>query len=437
MRFHRGAASKPGMSNMNETRLIACHECDLVQCRSPLSERGIARCRRCDAVLYRSLPTTYDRALAFTLAAAVLFAVANCFPIVELSIKGASVETTLLGMVASLWHGGMWPLASLVFVTTILTPWLNIAAVLYLLLPLHMGRSPYRPELALRVLKQVVPWAMVEVLMLAMLVALVRLEHFATVAPGFGIWAFGAVMVLVAAAAVSFNPADMCSRIHREPENHALSRVPGNSETASTAVRTGLFFCDDCGLVSKPFAHFQSGICPRCRAVVHLRKPHSLARTWAFLSAAMVLYIPAVRLPIMVTRTVFGAQSDTILSGVATLWTSGSWVLAIVVFIASVLVPMMKILLLSYLAWSTHLRSSVVPRIRTRVYRVLELIGRWSMLDIYVITMLVALLQFGSLATVDAGPGAIAFGAVVVLTMLAALSFDPRHIWDAVEWEGE
>ncbi|CAH2913053.1 MAG: Paraquat-inducible protein A [uncultured Paraburkholderia sp.] len=289
-----------------------------------LSERGTARCRRCDAVLYRSLPATYDRALAFTLAAAVLFAVANCFSIVELSIKGAFVETTLLGMVASLWHGGMWPLASLVFVTTILTPLVNIAAVLYLLVPLHMGRSPYRPELALRVLRQVAPWAMVEVLMLAMLVALVKLEHFATVVPGFGIWAFGAVMVLLAAAAVSFNPADMCTRIDRGPEDHALSRVPGNSEVASTAARAGLFICDDCGLVSKPFAQFKGGICPRCGAVLHLRKPHSLARTWAFLSAAMVLYIPAVLLPIMVTRTLFGARSDTILSGVASLWTSGS-----------------------------------------------------------------------------------------------------------------
>lgn len=422
---------------MNETRLIACHECDLLQWRSQLSEHGTARCRRCDAVLYRSLPATYDRALAFTLAAAVLFAVANCFSIVELSVQGAFVETTLLGMVASLWHDGMWPLASLVFVTTILTPLLNIAAVLYLLLPMHMGRSPSRPELALRVLRHVAPWAMVEVLMLAMLVALVKLEHFATVVPGFGIWAFGAVMVLLAAAAVSFNPADICTRIGSGPEDHASSLVPRKNEAAPTAARTGLFICDDCGLVSKPFARFQGGICPRCGAVLHHRKPHSLARTWAFLSAAMVLYAPAVLLPFMVTRTMFGTQSDTILSGVASLWTSGSWVLAIVVFIASVLVPMIKILLLTYLAWSTQLRSSVVPRIRTQMHRVLELVGRWSMLDIYVITMLVALVQFGSLATIDAGPGAIAFGAVVVLTMFAALSFDPRLIWDAVEWEGE
>ena len=101
------------------------------------------------------------------------------------------------------------------------------------------------------------------------------------------------------------------------------------------------------------------------------------------------------------------------------------------------MVPVLKILSLAYLAWSTQLRSPLIPRKRTRIYRLVELVGRWSMLDIYVITILVALVQFGSVATIEAGPGAIAFGAVVVLTMFAALSFDPRLIWDAVESEGE
>ena len=151
----------------------------------------------------------------------------------------------------------------------------------------------------------------------------------------------------------------------------------------------------------------------------------------------MILYIPAVLLPVMVTSTLFGAQSDTILSGVVYLWTTGSWSLAAIVFIASVVVPMLKILSLTYLAWSTQLRSALIPRERTRIYRIVEFVGRWSMLDIYVITILVALVQFGSVASIEAGPGAIAFGAVVVLTMFAALSFDPRLIWDAVELERE
>ncbi|QCP49585.1 paraquat-inducible protein A [Trinickia violacea] len=422
---------------MNEAKLIACHECDLLQWKAPLSESGTARCPRCRTILYRSLPATYDRALALTLATAVLFAVANCFPIVELWVKGAFVETTLFGAVSSLWGDGMWPLAGLVFVTTILMPSLSIAAMVYLLLPLHMGGSPYRAEFVLRALRHVTPWGMVEVLMLAMLVAIVKLEHFATVVPGFGIWAFGAVMVLFAASAVSFNPADVWAHIDGVSNENVVSLVPEKSGTTPTAARAGLFVCHDCGLVSKPLAHAHVGICPRCGAVLHLRKPGSLARTWAFLVAAMVLYIPAVLLPVMVSTTVFGTRSDTLLSGVVLLWNAGSWALAIVVFIASIVVPMLKIVSLAYLAWSTQLRSPSVPQKRTHIYRAVELVGRWSMLDIYVITILVALVQFGPVATIEAGPGAIAFGAVVVLTLFAASSFDPRLIWDALESEGE
>ncbi len=151
----------------------------------------------------------------------------------------------------------------------------------------------------------------------------------------------------------------------------------------------------------------------------------------------MVLYVPAVVLPVMVSSTLFGVRVDTILSGVAYLWTSGAWLLAVVVFIASIVVPMLKILSLAYLAWSSQLRSARLPRQRSRIYRMVELVGRWSMLDIYVVTILVSLVQFGSVATIDAGPGAMAFGAVVVLTMFSALSFDPRLIWDAVEPQDE
>jgi len=147
----------------------------------------------------------------------------------------------------------------------------------------------------------------------------------------------------------------------------------------------------------------------------------------------MVMYIPANLLPVMYTNSLFGTENDTILSGVVYLWTSGSWPLAIVVFVASIAVPMLKILALAYLAISTQLHSRWYAVQRTRIYRVVEFVGRWSMLDIYVITMLVALVQFQALATIQAGNAAIAFGAVVVLTMFAAMAFDPRLIWDEAE----
>lgn len=207
---------------------------------------------------------------------------------------------------------------------------------------------------------------------------------------------------------------------------------PLRNRLEMSAMRLGVMVCHECGMLSKAAGgHGQH--CPRCGAALHFRKPDSIARTWAFLIAAIILYIPANVLPVMETGSLFGSQQDTIMSGVVFLWNSGSWELAMIVFIASIVVPMAKIIALVFLAASVQMRSRWQPRQRTKLYRLVELVGRWSMLDIYVITILVALVQLKALATIKAGPAAIAFGAVVVLTMLAANSFDPRLIWDPVE----
>ncbi|NML25273.1 paraquat-inducible membrane protein A [Zoogloea sp. G-4-1-14] len=189
--------------------------------------------------------------------------------------------------------------------------------------------------------------------------------------------------------------------------------------------------CHVCGqLARSPHGAAQRLRCPRCGAPLHLRKPASITTTWALLLASALLYIPANLLPMMTTASLTGSQEDTILSGVVFLWESGSWPLALVVFFASVMVPLLKIFALSYLTASVQSRSRRGLLQRARLYRLVEFVGRWSMLDIYVITILVALVQFQGLATIQAGPAAVAFGAVVVLTMFAAMSFDPRLIWD-------
>lgn len=195
------------------------------------------------------------------------------------------------------------------------------------------------------------------------------------------------------------------------------------------AAERGYALCEVCGKLGRPAEHSH---CTRCGTHLHARKPASLERAWALLIASYVLYIPANLLPIMETRSLFGAQRDTILSGVVYLWNSGSWALALIVFIASIAVPLLKMLLLTLLIVSVqfHLRSPALPL--TRIYRLLELIGRWSMLDVYVVAILVALVQAQSLASISPGPGVLAFGAVVVLSMLATMAFDPRLIWDNV-----
>ena len=174
-------------------------------------------------------------------------------------------------------------------------------------------------------------------------------------------------------------------------------------------------------------------MCPRCGAALHARKPDSLARTWALVIAAGICYLPANMLPIMKVTSLGNVQADTILSGVIYLLLHGMWPLALVVFIASVFVPLAKLIILVYLLISVQRRSQWRPVDRTRLYRLTEAVGRWSMVDIYVVTIMVALVKLGNLATIEAQPGAIFFGAVVVITILAAMSFDPRLIWDNLE----
>ena len=191
--------------------------------------------------------------------------------------------------------------------------------------------------------------------------------------------------------------------------------------------------CHDCGLLVQLSADSaRRATCPRCEATLHSRKVDSLRRCWALVFAASVLYVPANALPIMTTKSLGFTQSDTIMSGVLYLLKE-EWPLALVVFTASVVVPLLKLLVLGYLLYSVQSGSRWRAADRTRLYRVAEAIGRWSMVDIYVVTILVALVRLDELASVDAEVGAVFFGAVVVLTLLAARSFDPRLIWDRME----
>jgi paraquat-inducible protein A len=202
-----------------------------------------------------------------------------------------------------------------------------------------------------------------------------------------------------------------------------------------TAAESGLIQCHDCHRLSraKPIPLGYHARCPRCGARLHLRKPNSLARAWALTLTAFILYIPANVLPVMAVVSLGKGEPDTILSGVMLMIALGMWPIALVVFIASIAVPVLKLVILTYLLLSVQRRSRWRPRDRTVMYRMTEAVGRWSMIDIFMISILVALVNLGNIASITAGPGAIAFASVVVITMLAALSFDPRLIWDAID----
>ena len=194
---------------------------------------------------------------------------------------------------------------------------------------------------------------------------------------------------------------------------------------ADSGATRGLATCHTCGLASPASA----GRCPRCRSGIHLRNRESLQRTWAFTAAALLLYFPANLLPILRVESFAGAQSSTIISGVIQFWEEGDYPVAIIIFVASVVIPILKIIAIVWLCFAAT--TGWQPRGMTRLYRVTEFVGRWSMVDVFVVAILVGVVQLGSTISIHPGAGAVSFAAVVVLTMFAAMSFDPRLIWDA------
>ena len=199
------------------------------------------------------------------------------------------------------------------------------------------------------------------------------------------------------------------------------------------AIDAGILICTECHELNRQDPDTDEQTCTRCGALVHARRPNSLMRTWALLITAAILYIPANLLPIMTVNSLGQGAPTTIMSGVTELVQHGMFPIAAVVFIASILVPTFKLVGIALLLFSVQRHQPLSARQRIIMYRFIEFIGRWSMLDIFVIAILVAVVNFGRLASIEANLGAVAFASVVILTMLAAVTFDPRLIWDNTE----
>jgi len=407
---------------MSNGEIIACRECDLLQ-RVPQGP-GVVRCARCKAELLKISPGSFERTLAYTVAAVCLFIVANSFSIIRIEVGGNHQATTLVGAAKALWEQGMPEIGMLVFLTTFLVPAGQLAAILYLLLPMRWGLLLPGARHVLSFWDHVQPWSMIEVFMLGVFVSVVKLASLAHVVPGVALWAFCGLVVAIPAIASAMDPHDLWSRIMKPASASSSASMP------PTAAEAGWLVCHTCGLVSRAVPGEEPLRCPRCGNRLHIRKHDSIARTWALVIAAAILYIPANVLPVMNTSSLFGFERDTIMSGVVYLWTSGDAPLALLVFFASITVPVLKLIALTVLLISVQRHSTWQPLQRAKLYRLVEFVGRWSMLDIYVVTLMATLVQLQSLASITAGPGALAFGAVVVLTMFAALSFEPRLIWD-------
>jgi paraquat-inducible protein A len=399
--------------------LIACHECDQLHRYVSIPAGAKASCEHCGSLLYRNTPDSLNRSLALYSAALLLFIIANCFPFLSLTLGGRAVHNILISGGWAMYEMGMGELGLLIFLTSIGFPLLTITGMLYLLISVRLGFKPPGLSPVYRLAEVVTPWSLVSVFMLGVLISIVKLQDIANVIIGPAFFALTALLIVYAAARANFDPRVLWSLTpHANPKESELDE----------SIR--YLNCHTCGLLSEELQHAQD--CPRCTTPLHHRKHNSVESTWALLLAAAVLIIPANVYPVMTVIRFGQGEPNTILSGVLHLIESGMWGLALIVFVASIVVPVMKLIVLSFLLLSVQKKSVWRPKDRTVLYRITEVVGAWSMVDIFLIGLLSALVSLDALSTIRPGIGAVYFAGVVVVTMFAAHKFDPRLIWDIV-----
>ena len=300
--------------------------------------------------------------------------------------------------------------------TTLIAPIARLALTVGVLAGLQSGLRRATLAFMARLRHVLRPWAMIEVFLLGLFVAYTRLEAYGDVRVGIALYALGALMLVIAWADTWI-------------DDHAMWDAIGRRGPPLPVATTGrLLGCDACGLVSRGEA---GDACPRCETPLRHRRPQALARGWALLITAAILYIPANLYPVLTVIRLGKGAPSTILGGVEELIEYRMWPLAAIVFLASILVPVLKLVGLATLLISTQRRARGRLYDRTRLYRLIEGIGRWSMIDVFMVAILTALVRMGTLASVLPGYGAVAFCSVVVLTMLSSEAFDPRLMWDA------
>jgi paraquat-inducible protein A len=357
-------------------RRMECAGCGAGYRAVALRQGEAATCTRCGEVLARSLGMDMQAQLALASAALIVFFVAMFAPVAEIRIGSAVTRATLVDAMQATWDAGQPALALLTFATACLFPMGVIVLLGDVLMAQRAGRDGARLARSARALRWLMRWSMAEVLLLAALVAWSRSASLATAYVGPGLVAFGVLSLLFTACEDAAT-----EDVHEMPPE----RMP----------------------------------------------PHvGLQRSWAYLVAAAVLYLPSNLLPVTTAHTLTDLRhAYTLMGGVLELWHTGAWDLAAIVFIASLVVPLTKMAALAVLLVTAQRRSAWRRRERTALLRLVHGVGHWSMLDVYVVVLLTAMVSFGVLAGVQPGPGLVAFGAVVVLTMLSAESFDSRWIW--------
>jgi paraquat-inducible protein A len=377
-----------------------------------------AQCARCPTVLRRVSSHRAEHLIALAIAAVTLLIVMCSTQLMSVQKAGISHVAGLFSGPEELVRRDMAALAAVVVFVTVIAPFVRLLGTMYVLIRAGGRRPPRHLRRVFALAEEMRPWSMIDVFVFGVFVAYTKLGDLVTI---------GVLNGLYALLALTFVLVWMDSALDREAVWETLDRREDPEPPAlGDAHPVG---CHTCGLVSFPESAHEH--CPRCGSPLHVRKPESIARTWALIIAAALLYIPANYYPVLTVMQLGAGMPSTIIGGVEELLKSHLYPLAALVFFASIAVPMMKLLGLGFMLIATQTGVIRGLRDRTMLYHIVRFIGRWSMIDIFMESLLGALVVFGSVITIEPGVGALAFCAVVILTMFAAETFDPRLMWDS------
>jgi paraquat-inducible protein A len=406
--------------------LLACRDCgQLHRAASTLVPGHRLACIRCGRGLSRYPPTGLDAPLALATTALILLLLANVYPIFLVNLEGRGGQDLLIsGPFRLAEYGGPFAgLAMLVAGLSFVVPVIWLCLVVIVLAALSWGDPALRPRLAplWKTALLLYPWSMLDVYLLGAYVAYSRLSEAVETEVAAGGYALGALVLVQAMLMVTLGVRRIWDMI---ADPRAFTPQPGRPWV----------MCGACQLVVASPEAGATGTrqrCPRCATPLEPRQPASLSATLALITAAAILYLPANLLAVMTVERFGRVNSYTILAGVDELVQLGMWPLALLVFFASIVVPILKLVSLAWFLHAIRRRSARRLQERTVLYRLIDVVGRWSNIDVFMVSILAASLQFGFLTTVDPEAGMVSFAAVVVLTMLATAVFDPRLMWDA------
>ncbi len=393
--------------------IIGCSWCGLVQRLPAITGRGVIHCRRCDAPLERTAGRSIDAALACSITMMVLLIPAIVMPLMQVSILGAINQSTVGSGVAGIWQQG-WPIMALVVgAELIAVPLIRFGLLTIVLMVLRLGWRPHWLGSAFRITERLDEWATLDVFLIGCVIGYSRVEPFLPVHIGPGGWC-----VLAAAFMTMITRATL--------ERRAIWRMigPDASENSAHAIACGA--CDHIAPASAEGEH-----CPRCNTHLWRQRPNATMRALAFTLAGFIFYPIAYLFPMEIDVEAGKAHAHSIVSGIFQLLQAGLWPLALVIFTASVGIPLFKLFGISWIILSSYQHSTSRLRLKGKLYRAIVAAGRWSHIDVYTVAVFLPLMRLPGLLSVDVANGMPAFLGVVVLTMMAARVLDPRHIWIA------